>query len=37
MIEVTRYIASDGKEFAKKEECIEYENATELRGSNKKD
>lgn len=31
MIEVTRYVASDGKEFAKREDCIEYENTTELR------
>ena len=31
MIEVTRYVASDGKEFAKREECIEYERTVELR------
>lgn len=36
MIEVTRYIASDGKEFAKKEECIEYENTFELKEAIKK-
>ena len=30
MIEVTRYVASDGKEFAKREDCIEYENSAEL-------
>lgn len=36
MIEVTRYVASDGKEFAKREECIEYENTVELREAIKK-
>ena len=36
MIEVTRYVASDGKEFAKREECIEYENTLEIREAIKK-
>lgn len=36
MIEVTRYVASDGKEFDKREDCIEYENATELHEAIKK-
>lgn len=31
MIEVTRYVANDGKEFDKREECIEYENSIEIR------